>query len=205
MRWFLLVSAILALSSHTLAQTPGGVPGTFRSFIVTDARFEGDQKARNRPDKMHCLVLDNGLNPAVAVFSRTLPNTPDAGVAKLAVKLQSLVTEKELKSERLGAYVIFLTLTREYPEDPKRDDSNKDVKALATQLKTSSVPFSLAPGKSADVSAWNIADTDDVTVVFYRKMSLVKKWTFTAENALKDEGILDISQTIESTLRSKKK
>lgn len=205
---------LLALGSFALAQdakpAADTIPSSFRAFVAADDRFEKGSP-RNRADKMHCLVVDNALNPTVAVFSRLPPMlatgaqpVANAEVSKLAAKLNELVTDKELKAQRLGAFVIFLTLGKEYPEDDKRDEAAKQAKDLSTQLKTLGVPFALAPGKSESTAAWAIGEKDTLTVVFYREMKVLQKWTFTAEKPLGDDDVQTISAAVEKELRAKK-
>lgn len=185
------------------------IPSSFRAFVAADDRFEKGSP-RNRAEKMHCLVVDNALNPVVAVFSRIPPMvgadkpTANPEVAKLASKLNELVTDKELKAVRFGAFVIFLTLGKEYPEDDKRDESAKQAKDLSAQLKTLGVPFALAPGKSEATAEWGIADKDTLTVVFYREMKTIQKWTFTADKPLGDDDVKAIAAAVEKELRAKK-
>lgn len=202
-----------AVGTLAIAQDPkpaGTIPSSFRAFVAADGRFEKGSP-RNRADKMHCLIVDNALNPTVAVFSRLPPmlgNEKQAPanpeVSKLALKLNELVTDKELKAARLGSFVIFLTLGKEYPEDEKRDEAADQARALSSQLKTLGVPFALAPGKSEDVTAWGIGEKDTLTVVFYREMKTIERWTFTAEKPLGDDDVKAIAAAVEKELRAKK-
>lgn len=202
----------LAVGSLSLAQDSkpaDAIPSSFRAFVATDERHEKGSP-RNRADKMHCLVVDNALNPTVAVFSRLPPmigdkaQTANPEVSKLASKLNELVTDKELKAQRFGAFVVFLTLGKEYPEDDKRDEAAKQTRDLSAQLKTLGVPFALAPGKSESTAAWKIGDKDTLTVVFYREMKTLNRWTFTAEKPLGDEDVKTIAAAVEKELRAKK-
>ena len=203
----------LAVGPLAFAQAPkpaaDAIPSSFRAFVATDDRFEKGSP-RNRADKMHCLVVDNALNPVVAVFSRLPPMvgddkpTANPEVAKLASKLNELVTDKELKAVRFGAFVVFLTLGKEYHEDDKRDAAAKQARDLSSQLKTLGVPFALAAGKSEAVTEWAIGDKDTLTVVFYREMKTLQKWTFTAEKPLGDDDVKAISAAVEKELRAKK-
>lgn len=209
-------SLTLAVAQDPKPAVPADViPAGFRAFVATDSRFpklDGKDNPLNRVDKMHDLVTDNALNPVVAIFSRQPPMVPgqnngplvaNPAISKLAVKMNELVTDKELKAARLGSFVMFLTLGKEYPEADNRDQATKDTKDLATQLKTLGVPFALAPGKSDAVTAWGIGEKDEVTVVFYREMKIVKKWTFIAGN-LGDDAVKEIAAAVEKELRAKK-
>lgn len=209
------VALAVAQDPKPAAAPDGVIPSGFRAFVAADGRFpklEGKDNPLNRVDKMHDLVTDNALNPVVAIFSRVPPMIAAGGaqptanpeVAKLAVKMNELVTDKELKAARLGSFVIFLTLGKEYPEADNRDQQTKDAKDLATQLKTLGVPFALAPGKSDAVTAWGIGEKDTVTVVFYREMKTIQKWMFTADKPLGDDDVKTIAAAVEKELRAKK-
>jgi hypothetical protein len=206
-RRFARVFGLLALTAGSLSvafaqEKAAMVPTGFRAFVAADDRYEKGSP-RNRADKMHDLVTDNALNPVVAVFSRQPPGaTPE--VSKLAVKLNELATDKELKAGRLGAFVAFLTLGKEYPEDEKRDEAAKQAKDLSAQLKTLAVPFAVAAGKSEQVTAWGIGDKDTLTVVFYREMKVLQRWTFTTEKPLGDDDVKAIAAAVEKELRAKK-
>src|SRR5687767_174000 len=101
------VAAVALGAAVGAAQNPGGetVPAGFRSYVVTDERFPAkpaaDPKAKPTPDprtranKMHDLVVEHGLNPTLAVFTRT-PPAPDIPAARLVGQLHPLM-DKELK------------------------------------------------------------------------------------------------------------
>ena len=105
---------------------------------------------------------------------------------------------------RLVEEDIDATLGKEYPEDDKRDEAAKQAKELSAQLKTLGVPFALAPGKSESTDAWKIGEKDTLTVVFYREMKVLQKWTFTAEKPLGEDDVKTISTAVEKELRAKK-
>jgi len=105
---------------------PDVVPGTFRMFLVKDARFEPlkdlDGKLlkgptgkdipspKNREGKIHCLVCENGLAPMVTTYVRTDADSvgPDSGVVKLGKGLNALIPK--YRADKLGGYVAFLNL-----------------------------------------------------------------------------------------------
>ena len=193
-------SVLLAMGAIAFAQESkpvASVPGNFRSFVATDERFDKGS-LRNRAGKMHCLVSDNGLYPVVAVFSRTTPDKTDAGLSKLVARLDKLVVDH--RAERLGAFVIFLTLGKEYPEDDQRDVKAKAAADLSAQLKSGNVPFGVAAAKSDAVAAWEIQDADDLTVILYSKMKIVKKWTFAADKPIGDEEAKAIEDAVKKQL-----
>ncbi len=196
-----------------VAVPAGVIQSSFRSFVVSDERFE-KSSPRNRAERMHDLVIDNALNPVVAIFARQQPvtnGTPNADLAKLTARMNELVLDKELKAARLGSFVVFLTLGKEYPEAEGRDPATKDVRAFADAVKKLmkagtplAVPLCLAASKSDAVTAWGIGETDALTVVFYREMKTIQKWSFAADKPPTDEIIKGMTDVIERELRAKK-
>ena len=205
-RGLLLGFACLASAVALAAQDakPGAsVPSAFRSFVVTDDRFPPkttpikapeDRDPRDRTDKMHCLVCEYGLNPAVLVFSRATP-AEDGAAAKLARQLDLILQTREARANSFNAAVIFLTLEAEYPADAARNDKGeflreekaKQVKDLATQLKTPRLAFGLAAKASPVLAEWGVADGDETVVVLYNRLRLVKRWNFAAGAPTDDE------------------
>ena len=205
-RGLLLGFACLASAVALAAQDakPGAsVPSAFRSFVVTDDRFPPkttpikapeDRDPRDRTDKMHCLVCEYGLNPAVLVFSRATP-TEDGPAAKLAKQLDLILQTREARANSFNAAVVFLTLEAEYPADAARNDKGeflreekaKQVKDLATQLKTPRLAFGLAAKASPAIAEWGVADGDETVVVLYNRLRLVKRWNFAAGAPTDDE------------------
>ena len=185
---------------------------------------------KNRTGKIHCLVCEYGLNPTVAIFVRADAKTlgADSGVGKLAKQVNALVPKH--RADKLGAFVAFLRLDfdgkpgtkvvtvktkrpdgteaenkveqdQEYPDDEKRDAFAKDIADLEAALPAPNVPFGLAPEKSKANAAWKIADTDEVTVVFYHRMRIVgQPWRFAKAADLTDAKIAEIVKSIETTL-----
>lgn len=177
-----------------LAQDPksAAVPANFRSFIVVDDRYPpkvsppkkaDDRDPRDRTFKLHDLVAERGLDPTAAVFTRAEP-AADSAAAKLAKGLDPLVAKH--RANRFGAFVVFLTLDKEYPADERRSPDGsflreveqQKVQALASQLKTARVPFGLAARKSDATTAWGLGDGDETVVVVYDRMKVVRRWAF---------------------------
>lgn len=176
------------------------VPANFRAFLATDERFEKDSP-KNRPKKMHDLVTDNGLNPVLAVFVRSTP-AADAPAAKLARQMSELV--KTYKPERLGAFVMFLTLDKEYPEEDGRDAKAKPLEDLAAQLQCGNVPFGLAAKSSPATSAWGLSETDEITIIFYDRMVVKKVWTFTTDKPPTEADLKALSEYLAGELKPKR-
>lgn len=127
----------MAFPLQSQAPAENAVPSPFRSYIVYDGRYPLDNP-KNRQDKMHCLVCENGLAPVVAIFSRTVPADGDAPLARLMKALHPLIPK--YRGDRFAAFVIFLrteagqkevvvkrpdgsetklTLDKEFPDDDR--------------------------------------------------------------------------------------
>ncbi len=151
------------------------IPAGFRAFIAADERYPAKGKEadpRNRANKMHDLVVEHGLNPTVAIFTRTAP-ADDGVAAKLAKQLDPLVTTH--RGNSFGVFLVYLTLDKEYPDDDNRDAKAQAVKDLATQLKAPKVAYGVAAAKSPQADAWKLGDTDTV-VVLYHRMKIIGRW-----------------------------
>ncbi len=231
---------ILAALTTAAAQEPKAdpkgrsemVPSTFRSFMVVDDRYPSkvnppvkpeDRDPRDRTNKMHCLVCDNGLSPVVAVFVRADPKgLATSGVVNLAKAVDRLIPEPEYRADKLAGFVIFLkiegprkavTLTgpddgnktveldAEYPDDEKRDLYATDIKDVAAAAKAPNIPFGLAPVSSEAATAWGIKDTDEVTVVIYNRLRIAKRWTFKADGP-SDEQVKEIIAATEKMIKA---
>jgi hypothetical protein len=199
-RWVGIV-ALLVGSVVCVGQEPSAapVPGTFRAFIVTDFRTDPGKDARNRTGRMHDLVTENGLNPVLAIFSRTTPEKADVPLARLILRANSLVTQ--FRADRFGAYVIFLTLTKEYPDDDQRKAKADAVDGFAKQVKASGVPFGLAAGAGEAATKFGLKEGQDLTVVFYHRMKVVKTWSFTAEKPPTDDEIKQIEAAVAAEIK----
>ncbi|MFO0935846.1 MAG: hypothetical protein U0798_04925 [Gemmataceae bacterium] len=200
----LILSLLSFVSAPALAQDAGKslkagdpMPGPFRMFVVSDERF--DAKSPNiRTGKLHCFVCEAELNPTVAVFSRTTAATESAAV-KMAGMLNELVNTH--RTDRFGAFVAFLTLAKDYQEEDGRDEKAKVVRDVAAQAKLTGVPFGLAAGKSAATDLYGLKETDDLTVIFFNRMKVVKVWTFSADKPPTAEDLKAISDTIKEKLK----
>jgi hypothetical protein len=191
------------VSSSAFAQSgkplePGNaVPGPFRIFVAADDRF--DAKNPNvRTGKMHCFICEADLNPTIAVFARSAA-AADAPAVKLAGALNELVNAH--RADKLGAFVAFLTLAKEYQDEDNRDKKAQDVKDVAAQAKTTGVPFGLAAGKSAATDLYGLKDSDDITVIFFDRMKVVKSWTFTADKPPTADDFKAIGDAVKAKLK----
>jgi len=197
----------MLFSCVALAQDPAvaglkagdAVPETFRAFLAADSRFEKDSP-KNRAKKMHDLVTDNGLNPVLVAFVRSVP-AADTPAAKLARRMSELV--ETYKPERLGGFMIFLTLDKEYQQEENRDPKAKAAEDLSAQLQSGNVPFGLAAKESAATKAWGLSDKDEIVVVYYNRLRVQKVWSFAADK-LTDEEIKAIGTYVNGELKSKR-
>ena len=199
----LLGSLTLVAQDEKPDKTGAAVPSAFRGFVVSDDRYPPkvapvkapeDRDPRDRTDKLHCLVCEFGLSPVAIVLSRATP-AEDGPAAKLAKQLDLVLQTREARGNSFNAAVVFLTLEGEYPTDIRRNDKGeflreeaaKQVKDLATQLKTPRVVFALAAKASPELAGWGVADADETAVVLYNRLRVVKRWNFAAGGPSDDE------------------
>ncbi|MDB5308975.1 MAG: hypothetical protein JWO38_3177 [Gemmataceae bacterium] len=224
-----------AKAPASTAQPGQVVPSTFRAFMVVDDRFppkvspptsQDDRDPRDRTNKIHCLVCENGLSPVVAVFvgAKVDPKTlgADSGVGKLAAALNKIIPD--YRAYKLGGFVTFLkiegmpkvvTLTdtpqttveldAEYPDDEKRDAYATEVRDVANQAKAANVVFGLAPVKSKATDTWGIGPDDEVTVVIYNRLRVANRWTFKAADGPTDGQVKEIVAATEEMITGVKK
>ncbi|MBX9580747.1 MAG: hypothetical protein K2X87_10605 [Gemmataceae bacterium] len=206
------------------------VPATFRAYLVTDDRFPpkvnppakpDDRDPRDRTGKVHCLVCETGLSPAVAVFVKADPKAlgPDSGVVKLAARLNKLIPQ--YRADRMAAWVHFLRLDgppkavpvpgadapveldAEYPDDERRDEYAREVRDLAKAADAPNVPFGLAPAKGKMVDAWGIGPDDEVTVILFNRLKVANRWTFKADGPTPAQ-IDEIAAAVAAAVEGKK-
>ena len=238
-----LVTAAVAQDDRKApALPPDVVPSTFRAQIVVDDRFPpkvtpvtkpDDRDPKDRTNKLHCLICENGLSPTVAVFvraplaadvngQRQLVVGADSGLAKL-IKATDLLLPK-YRGDKLCGFVMFLQLEGgtklvkvtapdgtvkmveldlEYPDDEKRDIYAKEIKDFSNAVKASTMPFGLTATKSKAIADWKIAEGDDVTVVIFNRLRIVKRWALKAD-AIGDEQVREVLAATEAMITGKK-
>src|SRR5437660_1362098 len=100
------------------------IPAALPAFVVLDDRYphrgpadakpdqlKPDQRdPKDRTDKIHDLVTENGLAPVVAVFVRADAKTfgPESGLAKLTKALDAECRKPKNRADKLAAFVVFL-------------------------------------------------------------------------------------------------
>ncbi len=155
---------------------------------------------------------------------------PDKGVADLVVKTNRMISQPQFRANKLASFVMFLRLESgtkevtvktikdktevetkvkedlEFPDedDLKRAEYVEDIKKFASTLNAPNVPFGLVAEKSKALTEWGVKDTDDVTVVLYHRMRIVKSWTSEKGIELSDEKVADILKTTADLLTDKK-
>jgi hypothetical protein len=94
----------------------------------------------------------------------------------------------------------------EYPDedDEKREKYSADIRDFAKALATPNVPFGLAAEKSKAVTEWDIKEGDEVTVVVYYRMRVVKRWAFKTAGDLKEGDVTEILEAAEKAIVGKK-
>jgi hypothetical protein len=228
---------LLAAAATAAAQDPAppgnAVPSTFRAYVVVDERYPPkntppakpeDRDPRDRTNKMHDLVIENGLSPVVAVFVRPSAKLdPDGGLARLVAAVDRLIPK--YRGDKLASFVAFLRLEGgtktatlkgpdgtetkvemelEYPDDERRDEHAKVVRDFAAAVKAPNVPFTLAPVKSKAVAAWGIPENAGVTVVVYNRLRVVKRWEFPPEGP-NEQQVQEITDTVVQAITGGKK
>jgi hypothetical protein len=178
-------------------KTGDAIPGPFRMFVVSDARFEKDSP-NLRTNRIHCFVCEAELNPTIAVFARTPPAADVPGL-KIAKALHPLVGE--FKAERLGAFVAFLSLGKEFQLEDGREAKAKALADLATQNDAKNVPIGLAAGKSEATDLYGLGEGDDVTIIFFDRQKVLNVWTFAADKAPDEAKLKELADTVRKHLK----
>jgi len=178
------------------------VPGPFRAYVVVDRRFEAKPAAaagdpprrdpRDRTQQLHCFVAEHGLNPTVAIFTRSAP-AAEGPVAKLLTDLEPLL--KQYRSNQLNGFAVFLTLQAEFPADNsrtdrgefQRDQKAQAVVALADALKVKLLPLGLAATQSDTLTTWGLPAESETLVVVYHKLKIVQSWHLPAGGPTDEE------------------
>src|SRR5262245_6083215 len=185
------------------------VPGPFRMFIAWDKRY-GEKDEFNRTGKLHDPVGEHGLAPVLAVFSRTVPMKPDGAVGSLVAEQDRLA--QKYRPLRFGAFTAFLTLVKDFPDDPDRETRVAEVTRFAQAANSKEVTIGLAEatvdenGKavpSPQVATWKIGDEDDLTVVFYYRFEVLGRWAFPKDKQPSAVEIDEIAAQVDKVLGPK--
>lgn len=194
----------------------------FRAIVVAEPRFDikdgrNPIPAKDKPGRGPVdLVTDNGLNPVIAVFVREIPADASSPLAAVVKKLDELVEMKEYKARRLAAYLVFLALKDEFRKDPTLDARVKEVAQFASGVMPKKTTIALAeatetpdgaamPSVPAQVDAMGIAADDDIVIVFYYKLNVIKRWKFKAAMPPGEADLKDLEAEVAKLLGAKKK
>src|SRR5688572_30128434 len=215
-RGLLIVVAGLAAAPAASAQGKGAeVTHGFRAYIVQEPRFPAED-IRNRTGKIQDLVTDHGLNPVIAVFSRSIPRDANSPLGALVNRLDEMTAEEGWKDRRLGAYLVFLALANEYRKDDTRDARIQEIKQFASGVMPKRVTLGLAeatetpdgaeqPLVPAQVQAMGIGPDDDLVIVFYERFQVVKRWAFKKDMAPAEGDLTAIEAEVEKRRGPRKK
>lgn len=203
MRGLSVMTMILMGATAAPTQEPGNVstaqegqllPGPFRVYAVTG----------QRPQLMHDFITERGLKPTVAVFALQPPPSPQDPLAVLLQKLNAAAVAHG--NRQFGAFAIFLTLKRDFYEDPDRMKRVAELEGLDKQLGLAQLPLGLSYPEAAPVKQYAIITRDDpvnsirrhlVTVLVYDRHRVLKRFTFTEEKPLTEEGIQQVFAAVE--------
>jgi hypothetical protein len=173
------------------------IPKSFRMYLVADGRYELKDE-RNRVGRLHDPVTDYGLYTVIGAFVRDVPTEKDAAVAVLR-KQQELVAKYQLR--RVGAFMAFLALKKDYAQDDERDKLTLQINTLAKAAQAPLVSVGLAEATLGDavppqVTAWGIGEDDAITIVLYHRFRLVKRWSFKADAPPTEKDLQELADAV---------
>ena len=175
------------------------LPGPFDALNINGKVAEGRQ---------HCLVCQNGLNPAVLVFAREPAKDKDKSLTDLLKKLDDAVTKHG--DYYLGGFAVILSpyARSSITDDESRSDTTDLLdeatkrNELVARLKTRAEPLKhviLAAFPSGGPKGYNINGKADVTVVFYNRLKVVGNWAF-EEGKMSESDLGAIVKKVDETL-----
>lgn len=186
----------------------------FKAFIDYDQKPVSEQARdiRNRSGRMQDLVSEHGLNPVLAVFAKTVPpGDPGSPMVALLKKQDEIATN--YYHRRLGAFTVFLALKNIFREDDRdntRDARLKEIARFTTGAAPKRTTISLAEATVApkgespkvpnQVAKMGIADADDVVIVLYHRLEVVKRWKFPAGTPPTQATLDEIGAEVEKLL-----
>lgn len=222
-RWRVLCGLLLALAGWATAQDKTepeareAIPRGFRMYLVTDGRFDDDAKKKKDPKKepdirirvgkLHDPVTEMGLSTVVGVFVKAIPKNEEDPALKL-LKFEQELAEK-FRTQRLGAFMAFLALSKDFAEDDARYALIAEIKKLADAAMVPLVQTGLAEATLADgtvppqVKAWGINADDSITIVLYHRFKLIKRWSFKMDTPPTDKELQELSSQIDAIIGKK--
>jgi len=200
MRFFLLLLLLLCCVAPSLrAQDPppkkaypeigSDIPGPFKPYNISDPRKKGFAK------RYHCLVSEHGLNPTVAVFSRTT----ELSQIKPVLLLLDMLVDKNPRT-RLAGFAVFVDdkMTNPATEDDKREAMELTVTGIHDQTKFKHVALALDSAKN--VEKYKVDEDAAVTIVLYKDYRVAGYVKIKAED-LADDKILAKVAEVEKVIR----
>jgi hypothetical protein len=182
------------------------LPGAFDALNVSGKVAAGRQ---------HCLVCQNGLNPAVLIFARERADgkdgeEKDAALTELLKKTDALAAKHSDKT--LGSFVVFLSpharnsvLNAVEGDAQKLLDEAKARNDLIARLKKRAEGLDhtvVAAYPSEGPKGYDVNPKADVTVIFYHRLKVLDNWAFEA-GKLTEENVNTIINHIDAKLQGK--
>jgi hypothetical protein len=179
------------------------LPGAFDALNVSGKIAAGRQ---------HCLVCQNGLNPAVLIFAREPKEKENDGpLAELMKRVDALAAKHSDKT--LGSFVVFLSpharnsvLNAVEGDVEKLLEEAKARNDLIARLKTRAEGLEhtvVAAYPTEGPKGYDIDAKADVTVVFYYRLKVLDNWAFEA-GKMSDADVSAIVKQIEARLQDGK-
>lgn len=201
----LLASFMVAGAQEDPALQSGPKPGSPLPGPFTALNING-KIAAGRP---HCLVCQNGLNPAVLAFVRESAEAKGDAVATLMKEFDALAA----KQENLGAFVVYLSPAA---KSSLLDVQEADIDKLLAEAKARDALLGRlqerAKGlENAVVAAfpdegpkgYQLSAKAEVTVIFYDRLKVLENWSF-APGALTDAAVTKIIDQVKQRLQPAK-
>ena len=219
--WAGLVGLALVLTAPAQEKAEEIASG-FRAHITEEPRFPPDD-VRNRQGRTQDLVTEYGLSPVIAVFSKTIPadaNHPLVAVLhaqdELAEKYklrQPDATADRFKTSRLGSFLVFLSLENEYRKDETRDARKREIAQFVAAAKPTRTTIGLAEktetpdGTQAlvpkQVQDMGVGAEDEIVIVFYNRLTVVKRWKFKAGTPPTDADLAAVVDEVTKIFKKK--
>jgi hypothetical protein len=193
--------ALLLLADTTFGQAPGTTPSTGQVGQLVPGTFPCYNVNGDRAKKFHCLVVQNELNPVIAVFATVVPQNADDPVGALLSKVEELVNKH--KTAKLGGYAVFLTAEKDPLIDKGSEAKIVQLEGMVTNLKLKEVTIGLEHPQAKPVAAWGIGAKDAVTVVVYDRHKVIARYAYTTETgkSLTKANVDEIAAAVEKMIK----
>lgn len=209
MRAAILVGAVI--TAMVQEPTAERIPGPFRAYVVfggskpkSDVIMTADQQNyadATREGKFHCLVTRSGLDPTVAVFVRGEPPAEGQPLAKLIGELDAAAVKHP--NSRLKTFAVFLGLRTDFLRDDTRAAQIGAIKEFAAKAGLKVTPLALDEIESDRTQSFKIDGESNVTVVVFENQVILKRFAFTADKPLDDDGVRAVMAEVEAIVKRK--